>query len=360
MSNSEEIPQKPSIDAELYRSARDHEPNLVWHYAVKVWFRRAETSLLFGPSNCGKSALVGHLGFCITSGKPFFGARVKKGIVVHVGAEAPDSTLDRMQAFDVNNISHSEYIVRMHGVDLSNNKEVTKFIGDLKKISAKFSEKISLVVFDTLARSIGVADENCSGQMTAVVNEAERIARTMKVHVMLVHHTGKDVDRGGRGSSALRGAVDTEVCLAPEKDGSVRMTQCKQRTMQKLGPVFFGIDGHVLGKDEDSEDRTTVKAIELDRSPEGKAPTASSGGAGADRRIAVLTALHVRGMMGAIAAQPFKTRDVVKTLPSEVFKGVSDENRSRTVNRILADLAKAPQPVIEGERGEWRLARISL
>jgi RecA-family ATPase len=57
---------------DLYRDARHHRPRLVWNYAAKSWLRRAETSVLFGPSNCGKSALVCHLGHCIVTGSNFF------------------------------------------------------------------------------------------------------------------------------------------------------------------------------------------------------------------------------------------------------------------------------------------------
>ena len=47
------------------RPVADHIPSLEWNYAIKGWLLRRETSLLYGPSNVGKSALVCRLGCCI-------------------------------------------------------------------------------------------------------------------------------------------------------------------------------------------------------------------------------------------------------------------------------------------------------
>lgn len=339
---------------EGFRDARDHEPQLLWHYTTKGWFRRAETSVLFGPSNCGKSALLGYLGYCIVSGTRFFGARVKQGIVIHVAAEAAESVLDRTLGYDIKNPANSRYFVQTEAIDLSDYDVITAFIEDLKRISASLGENIVLVVFDTLARSLGNTDENNAGEMTKIVSAADRIARTMKSHVMLVHHTGKDADRGGRGSSALRGAVDTEICLTPAPNGSVCVTQVKQRSMQQSEPVWFKREAVVLGKDEDDEDRTTVRAVEAEEPAKaGKSP--ATGGATEARRTAVATALHIRRKSVSIATKPFKTSELIDWLPAELFKDMAAESRNKSVIRILEALAKETNPTLRGANGTWQL-----
>ena len=339
--------------SERYSDARHHKPLISWNYCVKHWFRRCETSVLFGPSNCGKSALVGHLGSAIISGNRFFGAKVQRGIVIHVGAEAPESILDRMNAYNFGDDS-VPYLVRMSGVDLSDSHAVTHFITELKACAAEYGEQIVLVVFDTLARSIGSTDENCSTAMTAVAESTERIARTLNVHCMLVHHTGKDTDRGGRGSSARRGAVDTEICLLPQKDGTIQAVQVKQRTMQQADSVRFKTEPVVIGIDEDGDPRTTVRAVEVSNrvAISGDSEPATDK---IDRRSAVLTALHVWSMLHTGDA-PFKTRHLVEALPDQTFAGISEESRIRAISRILGDLASQPAPPIAAEgKGTWRL-----
>ena len=279
---------------------------------------------------------------------------MKQGIVVHVAAEAAESVLDRTLGYDIKNPKNGHYIVRAEAVDLSDHEAVTAFIEDLKAISKRYGEEIVLTVFDTLARSIGSTDENSSGDMTKIAGAADRIARTMKSHVMLVHHTGKDADRGGRGSSALRGAVDTEICLTPAPNGSVCVTQVKQRSMQQSEPVWFKTEAVVLGKDEDGEDRTTVRAVEAEEPAKaGKSP--ATGGATEARRTAVATALHIRRKSVSIATKPFKTSELIDWLPAELFKDMAAESRNKSVIRILEALAKETTPKVCGANGTWQL-----
>lgn len=353
MDEQSEAPQPLDWSAHTH-DARVHETDLVWNYATKGWFRRAETSILYGPSNCGKSAIVCHLGVCISTGQPFFGTRVRQGIVVHVGAEAPVSILDRLSPYDLRSSNGSPYLVVDRAVDLSNRAEVASFIDHLGWVEQEYRAPIQMVVFDTLARSIGDLDENSSSAMTEVASAAERIARSLDAHVMLVHHTGKDADRGGRGSSALRGAVDTEVCLKRHDDKHVIVSQEKQRTMEKLGPVYFRTEAVRLGVDEDGDDRTTVKAVEVEKidAPDVRKPGRAM--RVETHRTAVLTSLTIRGMAGE-TAKPFRAADILATLPSEIFGDIKMDSRVRSVTRILENLAAQPDAIVTAVTGGWRL-----
>lgn len=341
----------------MFRDARTHQPSLKWNYAIKGILRRGETSVLYGPPNCGKSALVCFLGSRIVSGHKCFGSRVTKGIVIHVGAESPESILDRIQACDLS-ADAAPYIVGMAPVDLSDPDEVISFIRHLEQIKEANGQEIILVVFDTLARSIGQTDENCASAMTNVVNAAERIARQSKAHVMLVHHTGKDADRGSRGSSALRGAVDTEIALSLLKSGTVAVSMEKQRTMPKSPVVYFKTEFHVLGHDEDGENRTTVRAIETIEQPtfDDTKRRDSDGGC----YQAVMTALHFRRLTSAQATASFRPRDILETLPGELFGDISEESRIRKISRSLEGLAKRQPPLVEKATAGWRLVPVGL
>ena len=274
-------------------------------------------------------------------------------MVVHVGAEAPKSILDRVQAYDPKaGLEPWKYIVRMAPVDLSCEAEVDAFVGDLAYFHGQTGEEIVLIVFDTLARSIGPSDENCASAMTGIANAAERIARQLDAHVMLVHHTGKDADRGGRGSSALRGAVDTEISLAPLKCGSVIVRQEKQRTMPKSEPVWFRMESHVLGQDEDGEDRTTVKAVELAEPPKSQQ---SKEGSSVGSDLAVHTALNVWRLTGLHAAGTFRPRDVLDVVPPELFGSSAEASRLRNISRALGKLAARADPIVAKAGDAWRL-----
>lgn len=345
------VSEGPSIE-DLYCDVRDFQPDLRWNYAAKGILCRGETSVLYGPSNCGKSALVCHLGHCITTGSPFFGAKVTKGAVIHVCAEAPKSVQERVHAY-YDDETAAPYLVRKVGIDLSSMEDVEKFMVEMKGLATASDHETVLIVFDTLARSIGVLDENCSSSMTRIAETAEYMASELNAHVMLVHHTGKDADRGGRGSSALRGAVYTELALKP--DGKlVVLAQEKQRTMPKDLPVQFKTTSVKLGEDEDGEDRTTVHVVEL----EGKVETAQKRGRQKEPSACatgVLTALHFRKSMGKHSVEPFHATEILDALPPELFGDIRPDSRLRNVTRALEDLSTRAKPMVKKDARGWHL-----
>jgi len=68
----------------------------------------------------------------------------------------------------------------------------------------------TMIVVDTLARSFVGADENSSTDMGVFVHNIDLLIERFDCTVLVVHHSGKQTERGMRGSSALRGAVTSE------------------------------------------------------------------------------------------------------------------------------------------------------
>jgi hypothetical protein len=97
-----------------------------------------------------------------------------------------------------------------------------------------------LVVLDTLARCIVGGDENTAKDIGVAVEAAERLRRASRGCVLLVHHSGKDQAAGARGSSALRGAVATEIECS-HVDGLTTLKQTKQRDHEIDEPMRLGL-----------------------------------------------------------------------------------------------------------------------
>jgi hypothetical protein len=94
-----------------------------------------------------------------------------------------------------------------------------------------------LVVIDTLARSTLGARENDTQDMGAVVANLDRIRLATGACVLNVHHSGKDLTAGARGSTALKAAMDTEL----ELTGSVERMKLKN-TKQKNASEHDSLD----------------------------------------------------------------------------------------------------------------------
>lgn len=74
---------------------------------------------------------------------------------------------------------------------------------------AELKAKPALIVVDTLTRLITGMDENSAKDASMITNFMEQLARYYECFVLAVHHTGKDQNKGARGSSAFYANMDT-------------------------------------------------------------------------------------------------------------------------------------------------------
>ena len=97
-----------------------------------------------------------------------------------------------------------------------------------------FNPKV--VIVDTLHRSMPGADENSSQHMGIAISNCALIQAELKCTLMPVTHTGKDTERGMRGSNSLLGASDA-VARVTRTDDRVTVTTEKMKDAE---------DGQVL------------------------------------------------------------------------------------------------------------------
>jgi RecA-family ATPase len=87
---------------------------------------------------------------------------------------------------------------------------------------------VRAIVLDTLARCMGAADENSARDMGRFIDRCGAIERHFECLVAVVHHVGKNPERGGRGSNAQNGAADvTLVVEKTETHSKVRIEEFK-------------------------------------------------------------------------------------------------------------------------------------
>lgn len=199
------------------------------------WLVQGTLSCLYGSSGIGKSFVGLDLVFSIASGTEWLGSiPTVQGPVVYVAAEGVGGLKERARAWQARHPGADLSRVRFltMAVNLLEVDQVKELIADIR---SQFEQPI-LVVFDTLARSMAGGDENSTKDMNTVVSAADLVRITFDCHVLIVHHTGKHGEEE-RGSSALRGAVDTSIYLSKE-DSSIVMLCQKQKDAvepEKLG-----------------------------------------------------------------------------------------------------------------------------
>ena len=96
-----------------------------------------------------------------------------------------------------------------------------------------------LIVIDTLARNFG-GDENSSADMGAFVRNVDQLRAKWGATTLVVHHSGKDGQRGARGSSALKGAVDSEYeVVRTASDGIIHLSPKKMKDAPEPPALSF-------------------------------------------------------------------------------------------------------------------------
>ena len=123
-----------------------------------------------------------------------------------------------------------------------------------------------LIVVDTLHRFLS-GDENSSQDAGTMLNACNGLMAEFECSVLLVHHTGvsDEAQHRGRGSSAWRGALDVEISVIKEKNGStITLQQMKQKDSELSEPIYLDLQSVAIPGwiDEDGEQVTSAVVVE--------------------------------------------------------------------------------------------------
>ena len=208
-----------------------------------------QMSVLYGPSNSGKTFLATDIAAHVSLGRSWRGKEVTAGGVVYIAAEGAYGIRNRMVAFREHYQvdENFPFAILPSPVNFFDAEEdMARLQNTLRAKGQEFGCGISLVVVDTLARVAAGADENTSADMGQIIQNVDTLCQSTGAHVMLVHHSGKDVAKGARGSSSLRAATATEIEVEPLEGYSVaRVT--KQRDLEVTGEFGFSLQVVELG-----------------------------------------------------------------------------------------------------------------
>lgn len=251
--------REPSFDAPKRKPELewfdDVAPVLSSGYLVKGLLDAGAMSVIYGPSNSGKTFFALDLVYHIAIGATWRGRRVKQAAVLYLAAEGGKGVINRVAALkQAHGVCDVALAVKRAGLDLLHDQADLQHIVDLAAIVQDSRPGMPLViVIDTLSRIMAGGDENSAADMTALIRNIDAIREATKAHVILVHHTGKDTARGARGHSSLRAATDTEIEVANES-GSRAALVTKQRDHQGGETFPFAIKPVQLGFDDDGDE----------------------------------------------------------------------------------------------------------
>ncbi len=229
-----EDPSRPTRPLILSLEEMERLPPPEW--LVKGLFPERGLIVPYGPPKGGKTFIILSIGLHVAAGVDWFGHEVCQGGVVYIAGEGIGGLGIRTRAM------RSRYNIPVNipfwVIRRAVNFTTPTAAADLIKLirDTVLDEPIAMVVIDTLARAMPGAEENSAKEVGLVIAACAEVQDALECAVVPIHHQGKDVTRGARGTSALRGAWDTamEITTAGRRTTVTVVDQKEAESGQRL------------------------------------------------------------------------------------------------------------------------------
>lgn len=194
---------------------------------------------IFSPPGVAKTFLALDMAAHLAAGTEWNGRRVVSGPVVFLAGEGVAGISRRLAALELEKGLDTSNIILSK---MPNFDHVDELRALMKEIDALPIPPVMIVV-DTLARAAQGVDENSSKEMGPIMERMATFARRYGCAVMAIHHTpkAKAGSAEGRGSGAIKGAMDFEIRLEKASDEAVMMTCAKSKDAEPFKAMAFGL-----------------------------------------------------------------------------------------------------------------------
>ena len=216
-------------------------------------------TMIYGSPGSGKTLLALDMALHIAHNKEWHGKNVRPGLVIYIAGEGVGGLRKRLKAWNQAHKNEPGLGLRIVPLPIGrlDEVEIQALIQTIQQIKTDLD--VRLVVFDTVARCMA-GDENSAQDMGLAIKAMDKIRETFKCAVMPIHHSGKDRDRGARGSTALIGAVDVSLRVDRQDDILLLSTE-KQKDAEAQEQVVFHSRVITLEENEEydlSEPETSI------------------------------------------------------------------------------------------------------
>lgn len=240
-------------------------PSQQW--LIKGIIPKTGMGVIFGDSGAGKTFITLDLALSVARRISWHGRRVKDPVgVLYVSAEGGSAMNSRINAYSTYHgvtLEDAPFGIVISSVNLRGG-EANKVIEACHEMGSR-GHPVGLIIFDTLNRTIGGGDENSSKDMGEYLDAVSRISKETASFILIVHHSGKDTQKGARGHSSLRAAADAEFEVKIDGDQQV-LKVTKSRDGETGIEYVYKREVVMLGLDEDLEPIESCVAIPGDRS----------------------------------------------------------------------------------------------
>ena len=303
--------------------------------------------LLAGKHSSYKSTVAIDWVHSVASGRAWLGRSVRRGAAVVIAGEGARGLARRAHAWGVEHnltgqdLADLPVLWSKSAVQIMDAERMAKAVATIHETLAERYgvEYPDLVIVDTLNKNFAGGDENSASDISLFF---EKLTRAFPHScVVIVHHFGKDKNRGSRGSSAIDASLDF-LYHAEAVGGEVVLRSQKMKDADK--PAAMYLRPEVIKLQIEGEEETTGVTIGVEF--RANAVADALGRMKPELQVAATRAIAVLGNLES-SSDFTVTRKVWVTamLDDEVAAedwNIDDRNGWRTLlNRLVASLIKA-------------------
>ena len=323
---------------------KEKTANIGW--IVKGVIPEDSMMCLFGASQTFKSFVALSAALHICSGLEWLGQRTKKGPVVYCAAEGGSGIYRRAHAWAKTYLGQEfvpDFNICVTPLNLTVEQEMTS----LRMEIAEMPVPPTLIVLDTLSQMFGGGDENDATAISEFFRAVNQHLRApFGCTVMIIHHTGYNVDAANRprGSSAIAANLDAMLSVQRTDAEALycKMSVAKMKDGERPEqPYYFDMESVDLGVDENGDKITSLVANFSDKVRQ----------AAENLKSGKYSTLILKLLDSGEPMTTFELRAAATPLG-----GDNPENARRAINRVLNKLKEAKK-IYEKSPDVWVIER---
>ena len=198
-------------------------------------------SVIYGDPGAGKSFVALDMALRIAHAMDWHGVQTKAAGVLYIAGEGARGIGKRVKGWRMENDMagvDAPFMLLPIAVQLLDEKHRAKLLRTIDAACRRAGFPIGLIVVDTVSRALAGADENGQEAMSSFVNACDLVRLHIGGAVVGIHHSGKDKEKGMRGSTVLLGGCDASIKVT--KDGElVTLKTEKQKDAEEAEPIYM-------------------------------------------------------------------------------------------------------------------------
>jgi len=226
-------------------------------WLIKGLIETPATGVIFGASGAGKSFIAVDLAGSCAAGVEWAGREVASpGPVYYIAGEGRGPLLRRFQGWQLDRkvtIPADRLFISSSRIELDD-RGATGVKNEIEQRAKETGASPSLIIIDTMARALpSGSDENSAKDVGDFINTVDQIRDLFNCVVLIIHHSGHMEDKRARGSSALRAAMDIELCITKREGARIAEWTKLKDLPEEPRPQEFVLGRVLVSAEEDGE-----------------------------------------------------------------------------------------------------------